>query len=145
MKTYFIGAMAALTLGAAAIAQTETDTTAPQTDGGAEVVASEPALVPVDEVIPEELAGVNVVGTDGEGIGRVTDIVFTSLGEVEAAVVSTGGFLGFGRHSVAIPVEELEVLERADQPGALVVQLPMTQDDLKAMPEVGAEEEVVTQ
>ncbi|MEM7614595.1 MAG: PRC-barrel domain-containing protein [Pseudomonadota bacterium] len=144
MKLYAFGVLAALMISSTTFAQTDTGV-APVTEGTGEVAVSEPVLVPVEEVIPEELAGANVLGTDGEGIGRVTDIVFTSLGEVEAAVVSTGGFLGFGRHSVAIPVAELSVLERADQPGSLVVQLPMSQDDLKAMPEVGGEEPVVTQ
>lgn len=140
MKITAIAALAGLALGGAAFAQSETTTdaaAAPAAEAETEVAET---VIPVEEVVPEDLAGANVLGVDGEGIGRVTNIVFTALGEVEAAVVSTGGFLGFGRHSVAIPVDDLSVLERSDQPGALFVKLPMTQDELKAMPEIGEEE-----
>jgi PRC-barrel domain protein len=107
---------------------------------------SEPApvpdiLVPVADLAPAALTGADVIGADGEELGRITQIVFTSMGEMEAAVVSTGGFLGFGRHSVAIPVEDLTVSEPADQPGMVTVKLPLTLEELKAMPEVGAQAE----
>ncbi len=141
MKITAIAALAGLTLGGAAFAQSDTTSTDPAVAPAAEAeVAVAETVIPVEEVVPEDLAGANVLGVDGEGIGRVTNIVFTALGEVEAAVVSTGGFLGFGRHSVAIPVGDLSVLERSDQPGALFVKLPLTQDELKAMPEIGEEE-----
>ena len=140
MKHTVLTSVAAFALAAAAHAQTTETETAPAADAApqAEETVAE-TVIPVEEVVPEDLAGANVLGVDGDGIGRVTNIVFTALGEVEAAVVSTGGFLGFGRHSVAIPVADLSVVERSDQPGALFVKLPITQDDLKAMPEIGDE------
>lgn len=140
MKHTVLASVAAFALATAAHAQTTETETAPAADATAlaeETVAE--TVIPVEEVVPEDLAGANVLGVDGDGIGRVTNIVFTALGEVEAAVVSTGGFLGFGRHSVAIPVTDLSVVERSDQPGALFVKLPLTQDELKAMPEIGDE------
>lgn len=140
MKHTVLTSVAVFALAAAAHAQTTETETAPAADAAtlAEETVAE-TVIPVEEVVPEDLAGANVLGVDGDGIGRVTNIVFTALGEVEAAVVSTGGFLGFGRHSVAIPVTDLSVVERSDQPGALFVKLPMTQDELKAMPEIGDE------
>ena len=98
-------------------------------------------LTPVDmaEVAPAELRGADVMGADGEEIGQITAIVFTSTGEMGAAVISTGGFLGFGRHSVAIPLEQLSVSTPPDASGEMVVRLPLTEEELKEMPEVGAE------
>jgi|GEM_PF-6915835 len=96
-----------------------------------------PAL-DLTEVAPAELRGADVLGMDGQEIGQITAVVFTSTGEMEAAVVSTGGFLGFGRHSVSIPLDELQISAPTDAPGAVVVQLPMTEAQLKDLPEVGA-------
>lgn len=91
------------------------------------------------EIAPAELQGVDVMGKDGDAIGRITSIVFTSTGEMQSAVVSTGGFLGFGRHSVAIPVTELTVAVPPEQMLRIVVSLPVTEDELRAMPDVNSD------
>ena len=109
-------------------------------DTPSDVAIPETALLPIDmaEVAPAELQAADVLDAAGEEFGRITSIVFTSTGEMDAAVVSAGGFLGFGRHSVAIPLEELSVSAPPDRPSALVVQLPLTEAEFKDMPEVGS-------
>ncbi|MEM8789210.1 MAG: PRC-barrel domain-containing protein [Pseudomonadota bacterium] len=84
----------------------------------------------------EALAGADVLSVDGEDIGTVSGIVFTAAGDISAAVVSVGGFLGFGRHSVAIPVDDLQVEPGdVDTGDDLIVKLPLTEDQVRAMPE----------
>ena len=110
-------------LAGAAFAQDATEGTTP------------PPAAAEGSVTAVVLEGAEVFGVDGQGMGEVTDVVTTDTGEIEAAIISVGGFLGFGRHSVAIPMEDLSVMERQDDPGEMIVQVPMTVAELKEMPE----------
>jgi hypothetical protein len=47
--------------------------------------------------------GTDVVGSDDQKIGDVSDILFNKDGKIEAFVVSVGGFLGMGAKDVALP------------------------------------------
>ena len=40
--------------------------------------------------------GTDVIGTDDQKIGDVSDILFDKSGKIEAYVVGVGGFLGIG-------------------------------------------------
>jgi len=51
--------------------------------------------------------GKEVVNTGGQYLGTVRDFVHDSDGKVSFAVVSRGGFLGFGETKVAIPYSAL--------------------------------------
>ena len=113
-----------LALPAAALAQSAEVTPAPL-----------PAAIAPEDVTADMLDGADVFSVEGADIGRVRDIVFTSAGEVDAAVISVGGFLGFGQHRVSIPVEDLVVIERVDVEGEMIVQVPLTRAQMKALPE----------
>jgi sporulation protein YlmC with PRC-barrel domain len=69
-------------------------------------------------------------GEDGEAIGTVNDLIITSSGRVDAAVVEVGGFLGIGQHTVAVDWSEIKINPSADR-----VTIAMTKDQLKAAPE----------
>ncbi len=56
---------------------------------------------------PEELQRVEVIDTTGERIGRIKTIVLGSDGQSAHAVVSSGGFLGFGAKEVLVSLDEL--------------------------------------
>ena len=51
--------------------------------------------------------GKEVKNTEGEHLGTVKDFVSDSQGRVSLAIVSHGGFLGFGEKKVAIPYSAL--------------------------------------
>ncbi|WP_265520083.1 PRC-barrel domain-containing protein [Nitratireductor luteus] len=51
-------------------------------------------------------------GTEAENIGKVTDIVISGDGNVEAIVVGVGGFLGIGRKEVALQYDVATWVER---------------------------------
>ena len=94
-----------------------------------------PSAVAPEDMTAEMLAGADVFSIEGSDIGQVRDIVFASSGELEAAVISVGGFLGFGQHRVSIPLEDLVVIERVDAEGEMIVQVPLTKAQMKALPE----------
>lgn len=55
------------------------------------------------QILASELVGAPVFGPDGDEIGHVDDLIFDAEGRLEGAVVSIGGFLGFGDRLVALP------------------------------------------
>jgi len=50
--------------------------------------------------------GQNVYDTEGQVVGKIEDLILTRK-IVTYAIVGVGGFLGLGRHDVAIPVGKL--------------------------------------
>jgi sporulation protein YlmC with PRC-barrel domain len=73
----------------------------------------------------------DVYDTSENKIGNVTDLMIDSNGNVTAAIIGVGGFLGVGQKDVAIPFKELKVSTR-DGKDWLV--LNRTKDELKTMP-----------
>ena len=70
-----------------------------------------------------------VYNDNGEKIGQIDDLVIAPDGTLSAAVVEVGGFLGIGRHRVAIPVKQFTAMHpKVTLPGA-------TKEALKALPE----------
>ena len=80
-----------------------------------------------------DLFGKTVVNDKNEKIGRVDDLIISpsKAGNAPAAsfaIIGAGGFLGMGKHDVAIPTEQLKLQNKQlTLPGA-------TKDALKAMP-----------
>lgn len=89
---------------------------------------------PAPTVYADQLAGADVFSVEGQDIGRIADIVYTADGNVEAAVVTVEDFWGLRRHSVKIPVAEMTVSPPVGPRGVYAVRLPLTRDELRAMP-----------
>jgi sporulation protein YlmC with PRC-barrel domain len=78
--------------------------------------------------VKKSVLGKMVYSDTGEKIGRVEDIIVTPERNVSYLILGAGGFIGLGRHDVAIPVAQVkEVGGRLVMPGA-------TQAIVKAMP-----------
>lgn len=95
------------------------------------------ASVAVTSVRAEELVGASVFGPGEEWVGDVSDLALTDDGEIEAVIVDVGGFLGLGTHTVALPMEDIE-LRRGDGgwfQNDLRAHVSATQDQLEAMPQ----------
>jgi len=78
---------------------------------------SYPATVGADQYLTENLIGTNVYsgpGDDASDLGGINDLVLASSGQVEAAVVGVGGFLGIGEKDVAVPFGELQMTRDDD-------------------------------
>ena len=63
-----------------------------------------------NELRSEWLLGSDVVSTQGEAIGSIEGLIIdASEGTVNAAVISVGGFLGFGAKNIAVDWDELQI------------------------------------
>jgi sporulation protein YlmC with PRC-barrel domain len=76
-----------------------------------------------------QVLGKSIYNDSGDRIGKVDDIIVAPDKAVSYAVISAGGFLGMGRHDVAIPVGQLK-----QQSDGKFVLAGATKDALKAMP-----------
>jgi hypothetical protein len=74
-----------------------------------------------------------VQGADGKDMGRVVDVIVDPAGQVRAAIVDFGGFLGVGSRKIAVDWNALHFREAVKEGGSL--KLELTQDQLKAAPE----------
>jgi len=75
-----------------------------------------------------QVLGQPVFNDKSERIGAIDDIVIAPDKAVSYAIIGVGGFLGVGRHDVAIPVSQMR------QVGGKFVLAGATRDVLKAMP-----------
>ena len=55
-----------------------------------------------DQWLASKFKGTDVLGSDNQKIGDVSDILFDKTGKIEAFVISVGGFLGVGSKEVAL-------------------------------------------
>ena len=94
-----------------------------------------PAVV-VDDNKVESLLGKVVTSASGEKLGPITDILVGHSGDVRAAVIDFGGFLGVGTRKVAVAWSALQF-----SPGAIA--LNMTRDELRVTPEYREGEPIV--
>ena len=62
-----------------------------------------------------DVLGQNVYDAEGQVVGKIEDLILTKK-IVSYAIVGVGGFLGLGRHDVAIPVGELDARRGQDRP-----------------------------
>jgi sporulation protein YlmC with PRC-barrel domain len=76
-----------------------------------------------------KLLGAAVYNDRGEKIGSIDDIIVSPRRTVSHAIVGVGGFLGIGKHQVAIPMDQIKLQ------GNRFVLAGATKDVLRAMPE----------
>jgi sporulation protein YlmC with PRC-barrel domain len=93
-----------------------------------------PPAVPILE--SHELQGIlgkEVRSATGENMGRVVDVVVDRTGQVRAAIIDFGGFLGVGSRKIAVDWNALSFPRPGDTAGR--VTLEFTRDQVKAGPE----------
>jgi sporulation protein YlmC with PRC-barrel domain len=78
------------------------------------VVASQSA----DQWLASKFKGTDVLGSDNEKIGDVSDILFDNSGKIEAYVISVGGFLGLGAKEVALAPSAFQIVKGDSAPAA---------------------------
>lgn len=79
--------------------------------------------------VKKTLMGKTIYNDSGTKVGKVDDLIISPDKKVTYVIVGAGGFVGIGRHDVAIPVSQIQ-----DQSGKLVMA-GATKDMIKAMPE----------
>ena len=83
-----------------------------------------------DQWLASKFKGTDVLGSDNEKIGDVSDILFDKSGKVEAFVISVGGFLGVGSKEVALAPNSFDVV-RGTNGAADKLKLAATKEQLK--------------
>ena len=91
------------------------------------------ATVSKDEMFSSKLKGLNVVNQKDETVGEITDLAIKNH-EVDALILSVGGFLGMGEHYVAVSPSSVSV-KRDAKNDKWVATMNTTKEALKAAPE----------
>ncbi len=93
------------------------------------VGAEEMKVVALGWSAKKQILGKDVYNDANQKIGVIDDLIVSPDKAVSFAIVGAGGFLGVGKHDVAISVSQLKMdRDRFILPGA-------TKDRIKAMPE----------
>jgi len=72
----------------------------------------------------KNILGKAVYNDNNEKIGTIDDVIISPDHTVSFAIIGVGGFLGMGKHDVAIPMNQLEVdQDHFILPGATEVAL----------------------
>lgn len=106
---------------------------ADETETETQEVDAEPI---VREQAPNELrvdwiTGTTVTSPDGETIGNVNDLIIDGeTGEMTAAILSVGGFLGIGAKQIAVNWSELQIDYDANE-----ISMNLTREQADAAPE----------
>jgi sporulation protein YlmC with PRC-barrel domain len=135
-KTVLFGLTAAL-IAAPAFAQS---TMSPSTSAPSATIGSAPSSAPTfarvsnDEMFSSKLKGLNVYNQNNESIGEISDIAITKDNQVQALIISVGGFLGMGEHYVAVAPSSVQVMyDQANKKWKATMNT--TKEALKAAPE----------
>jgi PRC-barrel domain len=102
---------------------------APETPPAA--AAGTPATVLDDQQVVTIL-GKSVRGREGEDMGRIVDVIVNRSGQVRAAVIDFGGFLGVGSRKVAVDWNALR-FEPTGKPDRITLDL--TRNNVRLAPE----------
>ena len=76
-----------------------------------------------------KLAGTSVYNRDKDKIGTIDDLIVSPSDHTAFAILSVGGFLGMGKHYVAVPFRDLQITAKQ------VTMPEATKSSLEALPE----------
>jgi hypothetical protein len=98
-----------------------------------------PAVVLDDQEV-SAILGKNVRSSAAEDMGRIVDVIVSRDGQVRAAIIDFGGFLGIGTRKIAVDWRALNFAP-AGKPGAITLEL--TRNQVRLAPEYKRGEPVV--
>ena len=81
-----------------------------------------------------KLVGANVYGPDNKKIGDINDLLVDASGNIRAAVIGVGGFLGVGEKDVAVPFDALTITRKLDSTAIDKITVSYNKDELKNAP-----------
>jgi sporulation protein YlmC with PRC-barrel domain len=59
-----------------------------------------------------KVVGLNVYNEKNENVGSINDLLMDKSGNIKAAVISVGGFLGMGSRLIAVPFDKVKFSEQ---------------------------------
>lgn len=110
------------------------DPVAPAAPLPADPMAAEVEWAPIDLATfsTDRLIGANIVTANDETIATIEDVLINDDGTVENVVAQFGGFLGFGSNRVLLTMDEIEVMQDANE--NLLVRSSLTPESIEARP-----------
>jgi hypothetical protein len=103
------------------------------TDNDPAAAPAKPTVTVLDHSEVLEILGKEVRSATDENMGRIVDIIVDRTGQVRAAVVDFGGFLGVGSRKIAIAWNALHFPANGNKVER--VTLEWTRDQVRAAPE----------
>jgi hypothetical protein len=88
--------------------------------------------VVLDDQEVSAILGKGVRSNAGEEMGRIIDVIVGRDGQIHAAIIDFGGFLGIGTRKIAVDWEALDFAP-VGKPGAIVLEL--TRNQVRLAPE----------
>ena len=92
------------------------------------------STVAKDEMFSSKLKGLNVYNQKDEKVGEITDLAIGKGEQIEAMILSVGGFLGVGEHYVAVSPASVRVSYNKDK-DTWSAKMNTTKEAIKAAPE----------
>ena len=122
-------ALLALTVAlTTALAESDTDKADPPA-----AAPATPALTFLNKHEVEGILGREVLSATNENMGRIVDVLVDRSGQVRAAIIDFGGFLGVGSRKIAVDWNALH-FPQPGKPGEPIA-LELTRDQVKSAPE----------
>ncbi len=83
-----------------------------------------------DQFLATKFKGTEVMGSDNQKVGTISDLLFDKDGKIGAYVIAVGGFLGVGSKEVAMAPQAFELMP-GENGAAPKLKISMRQDQLK--------------
>ena len=100
---------------------------------GTAPAAAKFSTVSKDEMFSSKLKGLNVYNQKDENVGEITDLALKN-NQVDALILSVGGFLGVGEHYVAVSPSSVSI-KRDAKNDKWLASMNTTKEALKEAPE----------
>jgi hypothetical protein len=103
--------------------------------------ASEPTVTVLDHHEVQGILGKEMRSATDENMGRIVDVIVDRSGQVRAAIIDFGGFLGVGSRKIAVAWNALHFPSNDKKPERVALEL--TRDQVRAAPEYKEDRPVV--
>ena len=100
---------------------------------GTAPAAAKFSTVSKDEMFSSKLKGLNVTNQKDETVGEIADIAMKGT-QIDALILSVGGFLGMGEHYVAVSPSSVSI-KHDEKNDKWLASMNTTKEALKAAPE----------
>ena len=104
-------------------------------------VQAEPSVTVLGSWQIQGVLGREVRSNADENMGRIVDVIVDRAGQVRAAIIDFGGFLGVGSRKIAVDWNALRF--HPDSAKRDIITLELTRDQVKAAPEYKDKQPVV--